>query len=268
MPVVHGNGVDLYYELHGTGPELLLINGFGSSTEMWGPFWRRLAAAHHVILFDNRGVGQSTVPSTPFSIRDMAEDAALLLDRLGIRRTSVYGASMGGMIAQELVLAHPDRVGALILGMTTCGGPHSVPMAVEAMARTASPGSTPEAMAEGRLRLMYSETYFAAHREELVRQALSVQHPTTLQGYRLQGMATMGFDAYDRLPRVRSPTLILAGSADSIIPAENARILAARIPGARLRIFEGAGHAFTREREDEAVESMLSFLREAERFSG
>ena len=268
MSLAHVSEVDLYYEIHGDGFPLLMINGFGSNTEMWSPFWRRLAKSYRVILFDNRGVGQSTVPAAPFTVRDMAEDAAALLDALGVPRSLVYGASMGGMIAQELVLAHPDRVRGLLLGMTSCGGPHSVPMAVGSMQGTMAPGATPAQMAEGRLRLMHSEAYFAEHRDELLRQALSVQHPTTLQGYRLQGMATLKFDTYDRLPQIRTPTLVMAGSADAIIPAENARIIASRIPGAQLRIFEGAGHAFTRECEDDAVEAMLSFLEQVMRRSG
>lgn len=133
MPIVHIGEVDLYYETHGDGYPFLMINGLGSSVEMWSPFWKRIAEHYKVIIFDNRGVGRSTVPETPYTIPRMAEDAAGLLNALGIPQAFVYGASMGGRIAQSLVLDFPQKVRALVLGMTTCGGKHAVPPAPETM---------------------------------------------------------------------------------------------------------------------------------------
>jgi pimeloyl-ACP methyl ester carboxylesterase len=267
MPLLHERDIDLYYETHGTGPPLLLINGFGSSSEMWSPFWKQLTDAHMVILFDNRGVGRSSVPDQPFTIREMAEDTVGLLDGLGIEQASIFGASMGGMIAQEVALDSLPRVRSLILGMTTCGGPHSVRVPVQqaqALVRSSSAIPHEEAL-EIRLRLIYSPEFLAQHHAELVEEDARIQYPTSLMGYRRQAEAVLGFDAYDRLPRILVPTLVLAGERDALIPPENSRILAQRIPGARLRMFANAGHGFTREKEDEAVDEIRDFLAGVER---
>ena len=267
MPLVHVGNVDLYYELHGEGSTLLMINGLGSSVEMWSPFWKRLAERHRVVLFDNVGVGRSTLPEGPLTIRAMAQHTAGLLDVLDIHSTYVYGASMGGMIAQQLALDYPQRVRALVLGMTTCGGPHSILPGPDTMARMAKVGSPPPgtSVAEVLWSLVYTPEFLEAHRTELAREAGAIRFPTTTQGYRLQAEAAMAFNVYDRLPEVRAPTLVMAGSRDALMPPGNAEIIASRIPGAHLRVFEGAAHAFTREREEESAEAILGFLDSVEK---
>ena len=269
MPTVHVRDIDLYYEVHGEGTPLLMISGLGSSVETWSPFWKRLAERFRVILFDNRGVGRSTVPETPYTIRTMADDAAGLLDAIGIPSAFVYGSSMGGQIAQELTLSHPEKVRALVLGMTTCGGPPAILPSPEVMARLASmanpqSGASPQ---EVLWSVSYTPEFLAAHREELVREAAAVRYPATPMGYRRQAEASMRFNAYDRLPEVRVPTLVMAGSRDVLMPPGNARLIASRIPGARLYIFEGAGHGFTRERPEESVKMIVDFLSPLERSS-
>ena len=262
VPTVRVGEVDLYYETHGQGPLLVMINGLGSSVEMWGPFWKRLAEHHRVLLFDNRGVGRSTVPEDPFTIRTMADDAAGLMDALGISSAFVYGASMGGQIAQELTLGHPQKVRALVLGMTTCGGRHAILPAPETLTRLATLGDPPPGTSALEIlwSLMYTPEYLTTHRAELEREATEVRHPTTPLGYRRQAEASLRFNVYDRLPEIRVPTLVLAGSRDALLPAGNAEIIAHRIPGAKLHIFEGAGHGFTRERPEESVQVILDFL--------
>jgi 3-oxoadipate enol-lactonase len=262
MPVVHVGEVDLYYEFHGDGSPLLMINGLGSSVEMWSPFWKRLAEHYKVILFDNRGVGRSTVPEEPYTIPRMAEDAAGLLDALSIPVALVYGASMGGQIAQSLALDFPQKVRALVLGMTTCGGKHAVAPAPETMGRIAQLARPQPGIAAQEIlwNLEYTPEFLDSHREELEREAASVRYPTTPIGFRRQAEASMRFDSYDRLPNIRVPTLVMAGSRDILMRPENARLIANRIPGARLHIVEGAGHGFTREKSDESVKVILEFL--------
>ena len=262
MATVHVGEVDLYYEIHGQGSLLLMINGLGSSAEMWSPFWKRLAEHHRVVLFDNRGVGRSTVPQEPFSIRTMADDAAGLMDALGIPSAAVYGSSMGGQIAQELALGHPGKVRALVLGMTTCGGRHAILPTAETMARLASLAEPPPGTSALEIlwTLMYTPEFLAAHRPELEREAAEVRYPTTPLGYRRQAEASLKFNVYDRLPEIRIPVLVLAGSRDALLPPGNAGIIARRIAGARLHIFDGAGHGFTRERPEESVRVILEFL--------
>src|SRR5947207_3139197 len=115
MPTVRVNGVRLFYESSGTGEPLLLIPGFACDHSIWGKVAPLLSAKHRVVSFDNRGMGESSGLEGPCSIREMADDLARLLDELGIKRADVAGHSMGGMIAQELVLAYPDRVRSLLL---------------------------------------------------------------------------------------------------------------------------------------------------------
>jgi len=262
MPTVHVGEVDLYYEIHGEGSPLLMINGLGASVETWSPFWMRLAEHFRVVLFDNRGVGRSTLPKSSFTIRTMADDAAGLLEAIRVPSAFVYGASMGGQIAQELALSHPEKVRALVLGMTTCGGPPAIlppPEVMQRLATLANPsaGSSP---LEVLWSVSYTPEFLAAHRAELVREAAAVRYPPTPQGYRLQAEASMKFNSYDRLPKIQVPTLVMAGSRDLLMPPGNARLIASRIPGAQLHIFEGAGHGFTRERPEESVKLISDFL--------
>ena len=266
MPTVHVGEVDLYYETHGDGPPLLMINGLGSSVEMWSPFWRRMAERYTVILFDNRGVGRSTVPEAPYSIANMAGDAAGLLATLGIPSAFVYGASMGGQIAQSLVLDFPQRVRALVLGMTTCGGKHAVLPAPDTMARLSRLASVPPGLAAQEIlwSVEYTPEYLENHRGLLEQEATAVRYPTSPIGFRRQAEASMGFDSYERLPSIRVPTLVMAGSRDTLMRPENARLIADRIPGARLYIVEGAGHGLTREKPDESVRVILDFLSRVE----
>ena len=123
------------------------------------------------------------------------------------------------------------------------------------------PGKT---VAEVLWSLVYTPEFLTEHRSELTREAAAIRHPTTTQGYRLQAEAALKFNVYDRLPEIKVPTLVMAGSQDALMPPRNAEIIAGRIPGARLRIFEGAAHAFTREREEDAVRTMLDFLSDVE----
>jgi 3-oxoadipate enol-lactonase len=266
MPTVRAGEVAIYYEVHGTGYPLLMINGLGSSVEMWSPFWKRLAEHYRVILFDNRGVGRSTVPDTPYTISAMAEDAANLLNALGIPSAFVYGASMGGQIAQSLVLDFPQKVQALVLGMTTSGGKHAVLPSPETMAKLAQlarpqPGITAQEILWS---VEYTPEFLESHRAELEREAASVRYPTSPIGFRRQSEASMSFDSYDRLPSIRTPTLVLAGSRDILMRPENARLIASRVPGARLHIVEGAAHGFTREKPAESINVILEFLSSVE----
>ncbi|MFB0563057.1 MAG: alpha/beta fold hydrolase [Candidatus Lokiarchaeia archaeon] len=263
------NDIEIYYEIHGRGTPLVMIQGWGYSSEMWSPeFIRNFSKFHRVIIFDNRGTGRSSKPDIEYSIKMMADDVAGLMEAIKVPKAHVLGASMGAMIAQELALNHPEKVKSLILCMATCGGPHSVPVPVEtqkAMFTTANPppDMPMEEVLELWWSLLYSPSYIQEHRDELMKEALSVKYPTPIIGKKRQAEAVLTFDTYDRLPDIRAPTLIMAGKKDVIVPSENSRILAERIPGAKLRLFKDSPHGFLREKEKEAVTEILNFLAEA-----
>jgi len=258
------NGVNLYYEVHGRGEPLLLIMGLGANTTGW---WAQLPAfsrEHQVIAFDNRGAGRSDKPNEPYCIAQMADDAHTLLDELGVGPAHVFGMSLGGMVAQELVLWYPGSVRTLILGGTMAGGPTAMFAGPEVVQQFMSLGGMPLVQAlEAGLAMLYSQEYIAKNKGDLVRRALLNAHlMAPMYAIQRQFMAIVGFNTFGRLSEIRAPSLVLTGTADKIIPAQNSRLLADSISGARLVEFEGAGHGFLVERAEDLNETVLAFLRE------
>jgi pimeloyl-ACP methyl ester carboxylesterase len=255
------NGIRLYHEVHGDGPPLVLIAGLPQTVADWFPFADRLAERFRVVAFDNRGNGRSDRPEGLYTIPLYAEDAVALLDRLGIRRAHVFGLSMGGMIAQEMALRYPDRVDRLVLGCTHCGGRHALPPGPEVQAafglETRDWGLRIRTLAPFGL----SERFKAAHRAEyeafVVRKARDVQ---SYEAYRRTLGAILRHDAFDRLPGIRHPTLVVTGSDDVVVPVGNAELLARAIPEARLVTIAGAGHLFYIEDPGRTLAALEEFL--------
>lgn len=256
------NDIEIYYEVHGNGEPLLLIMGLGANATAWVMQIEEFAQHCTVIAFDNRDAGRSQRATSPYSMRQMAFDALALLDHLEIECADVFGMSMGGMIAQELVLEAPQRVRGLVLGGTMAGGPNAVVPGVQLIQQWTSVGALPREQAfEVGLSFLYSEGFIARNRERLLRRALEnaplMSPPDALQR---QFMAVLGFNVHDRLREIQSPTLVLTGTDDKIVPAANSRILAEGIPASRLIEYEGAGHGFVVERHEETNAHVLEFL--------
>jgi len=264
MATARVNGIDIYYEVHGNGEPVLLIMGLGANTTGWFRQVPALSREHRVIAFDNRGSGRSDKPNEPYSMGQMADDARGLLDELGIDSAHVFGMSLGGMIAQELVLRYPERVSTLVLGGTMAGGPSAIVAGPEVVQQFVSLAGMPLVQAlEAGLALLYSEEYIAANKGDLVRRSLLNAHlMAPMYALQRQFMAIVGFNAHARLHEIGSPSLVLTGTADRIMPAHNSRLLAEGIAGARLVEFEGAGHGFLVERAEEVNTTVLGFLRE------
>jgi 3-oxoadipate enol-lactonase len=258
------NGARLYYEVYGKGEPLLLIMGLGANHLGWAAQVPVYAREFRVIVFDNRGTGQSSFPEgVDCTIPLMADDATALLDFLGVDSAHVYGISMGGMIAQEMALRHPEKVRSLILGATSPGGSHAVPPDAQGIAPLIEQGSAGDgAFNPALLDLLFSPAYLAEHRSELVEKfgGLANYPPTSPEAFAAQLRAAARHDTYDRLPDIAAPTLVLHGTDDPVLPVTNGRILAERIPGAQLVIFEGARHAYM-EKQAEADAAVLDFLR-------
>jgi pimeloyl-ACP methyl ester carboxylesterase len=196
-----------------------------------------------------------------YAIADMADDAAGLLDHLGIGSTHVYGVSMGGIIAQELALRHPERVRSLVLGCTSpC--PMAAPPSEKALRDMAAAAELPAREAFDRSIWMgYSDSYLAAHRDDLWLRAqveASLQPP--LEAWRRQYAAATRFDARERVGQIGAPTLVMTGDEDPLIPPENSRFLAEHIPGARLAVFPKGRHSFNVEFEEESNSAVLDFV--------
>jgi len=257
MPVVSAGEVELSYERSGSGPPLLMIMGMSGTALSWGePFLEPLRRDFETIVYDHRGIGDSSPMEEPFTIAQLAEDAAVLLDALELDSAHVVGISMGGMIAQELALAHPERIRTLTLGCTYCGGEGSSLASEDVMRRLA------EGMASGdrerALRTAWevnvsagfaadADAYAAFHARALKR---AVAVPVIMA----QMQAITAYETLARLPRLTLPTLIVHGTADQMLPVENAHLIATQIPGSQLEIFDGVGHLFFLERPERSAE--------------
>jgi 3-oxoadipate enol-lactonase len=243
------DGARLYHEVHGSsaGEPLLLLEGLGGDLAGWRRNLPHLAAELGVVAFDHRGNGRSTAPDEPMTMATFVEDTLALLDQLGIDRAHLYGQSFGGMVAQELALTSPDRVRSLILACTHPGVRHAVPV------RATVPKARP-------WEALYSERFLREHPDE-VEADLRAGTPQAPALARRQWEAMQGFDAYDRLPSIRLPTLVIHGTEDRAVHPDNARILAERIPGARLILLGGAGHVYHAEQPEAADRAVVEFVR-------
>jgi pimeloyl-ACP methyl ester carboxylesterase len=258
------DGARLYYEVYGEGEPLLLIMGLGANHLSWTGQIPVYAREFRVIVFDNRGTGQSDfLAGVDYTISLLADDAAALLDALGIDAAHVYGVSMGGMIAQEMALRHPEKVRSLILGATSPGGAHAVSPDAQALRALLDQGAAVDsAVNPALLDVLISPAYLAEHRADLLEkfQGLADYPATSPEAYAAQLQAAARHDTYDRLPDIAAPTLVLHGTDDPLLPVGNARILAERIPGAKLVLLEGARHGYILEKQAEADAAVLDFL--------
>jgi Predicted hydrolases or acyltransferases (alpha/beta hydrolase superfamily) len=263
MSITKAGDINLDYYVEGSGPPLLMIMGFAGSASSWGdPFLEALRPHFTCIRFSNRGTGLSDKPLTQFTIRTMADDAANLLSALDIQRPHVFGISMGGMIAQELVLSYPQRANGLVLGCTTSGGSHSVQAAPEILAKMApTPGLSPEEIVRNFWTAVCSPGFIergAAFLDGMVATALA--QPTPMETLGLQMMAITSFDSYDRLPQIKAKTLVIHGGVDMLVPPQNGKTLSEHIPGAELRTLAGAAHMFFWEEPQKSATMVTEFL--------
>ncbi|MGZ4382464.1 MAG: alpha/beta fold hydrolase [Gaiellaceae bacterium] len=227
------------YEAVGSGSPVLLVQGLGYPRWGWEPVVERLQDGFLVVSFDNRGIGESDVPPGPYTAAGMAEDGVAVLDAAGIERAHVVGASLGGMIAQELVLAHPERVDRLALICTTPGGAEAYPLPEPTLRLLAE---APSLAPQDALRLFIENAMVArgALVDELYARRLA--SPPDPAGWQAQAAAGALFDAYDRVPLIAAPTLVLQGGADTVIDPRNGDLLVELIPNARLEAIPDRGH--------------------------
>lgn len=272
MPFAQVRDLDLYYELHGqpagsSDGRVLFINGTGGDLRHnplrgKGP----LEQNFEVLMYDQRGLGQTSKPDVPYTMADYADDAAALLDVVGWDSCHVLGVSFGGMVAQNLVVRHPNRVRRLVLACTSAGGEggpsidlrlletlsptERMQRSLELMDTRVDLSTDPPRMPDGLGQLM--QTIGAAR-------ASTPDDEVSLMGARRQLEARAGHDVWDSLPSVKSPTLVIGGRYDGIAPAENSKNIATRIPGARLELCDG-GHLFMMQ-DPSAWPTMIEFLR-------
>ncbi|GCD96976.1 alpha/beta fold hydrolase [Embleya hyalina] len=252
------DGTRIAYQVRGEGAPLVLLAGQANNHHWWDTCRADFHAARSTVTLDYRGTGDSDRPDLPYSTELFASDVIAVLDELGIDRADVYGTSMGGRVAQHIAARHPHRVGALVLGCTSPGGPHGVERGTEVRRALARPD--PAAARRALLELMYTPTWLADH---------PGPHHTlgdpTMPAHARRGhlAASNRHDAWNLLPDIDTPTLVVHGGDDLLNPTVNATLIAERVPGARLHLIPRARHAYFEEFRAHASPLVLDFLTSA-----
>lgn len=266
--VVNANGQELYYEIHGSGPPLVMVMGIGYDSSLWTlQQVPAISTRFTVILLDNRDAGRSSRADQAYAIADMADDVAGLLDVLGVRRTHLLGLSMGSMIGIELALRHPDRLDRLVLAGPAAAPARSAvdPISVWSWVKAHDPGG--EVFGGQQLTWLFSSAFLRDQQAVQDTAALlaSNPHPVEPEAYARQAQAYLGFDALDRLGRIAAPTLVVTGEQDLLTPPWVAREVADGIPGARFEVVtgEGSSHVLPLERPDDFNQLVTRFLQDA-----
>jgi pimeloyl-ACP methyl ester carboxylesterase len=251
--------VRIAWERRGSGFPLVLVHGLGYARWGWEPVVDALAERYEVVLLDNRGIGESEALPGPYTAAGMAADVLGVLDAAQIERAHLLGTSLGGMIAQEIVLTAPDRVEKLVLACSTPGGPNAAPMPEQTVRLMAeAPGLEPMVALRRFVENALAPGASNGVVDRIIAHRLATAQPPA--AWMAQAAAGAGFDAWDRLPELRVPTLVLHGTVDVVVDPANAEFLAARIPNARVERFPGCGHLFFWEEPERFVASVGEFL--------
>ncbi|MFW9950902.1 MAG: alpha/beta fold hydrolase [Candidatus Thorarchaeota archaeon] len=263
MPKVEINNFRLYYEIYGDGPPLLMILGIGANISWWGRYFINGLAKHfRVIVFDNRGTGQSEDPKKDYLIRTLADDAIDLLNHLKINKAYIFGHSMGGYIAQEVALNY-EMVNKLVLCSTSCGGDKSISASPEVLDILGKPrkGRDPEEVAKENLEIFYSSEFLEKY-PKLIDMAIQnmIETPLDPDSYFRQIKAIGLFNTCNMLKNLKVPTLIIHGMKDVLVPPENANILADLISNSQVNIFSRSAHAPFVEEPDLVLKAINEFL--------
>ena len=272
MPIAHLNGIDINYEVHGSGTPLVLTHGYSASLEMWREQVPAFSAQYRLVIYDSRGHGKTTAPADMEQYglaRHYVADQLALMDHLGIKRAYVGGLSMGGMIAQEFALQHPDRVKALLLFDT---GPGMGAMAQDAarmaqftqmremmqtLARTKGMSAIIDAMRNSPMALSPAATARAI--PDSVRRHVENMQQMSVDGYLGGSKAMQDWSgSLDRLPRITAPTLVLVGEQDNLLAAS--RAIHGKIAGSRFVLLRNSGHGTNMWRPEAFATETLDFL--------
>lgn len=270
MPKAKVNEINIYYEVRGQGEPLVLIQGLGAPRSAWIFQTRAFKKYYRVITFDNRGVGKSDKPSSPYTVRTMADDTIGLMDYLGVDKAHVLGVSLGGMIAQEVAINYPERVRKLILGCTTAGG--DLIERKEEMQRTiglreSSSKADVEALDLRTMGKVMATIVSSAFNRRLFKVVLVpgariyFRFGKVVKGIVEQLGVVVDQDTLERLIQIKAPTLVIVGTDDRLVPPRSSEVLAERIPNAKLVKVDGGSHSFFMEMSGKFNKEVLDFLR-------
>lgn len=262
MPKIEVKDINIYYEIHGNGFPLVMILGLSCDVNWWTPeLIETIAEDFKTIIFDHRGVGRTDKPEIDYSIKMFAADTIGLMDGLNIQKAHILGYSMGGLIAQEITLNYPEKVEKLVLCSTNCGGTKSLAPSNEVMDFLINPPEEVIERINGFIPLLFTKNFIENNPNfiESYKQQL-LKTPIQLTSY-LRQVRAMSFNSAKRLKEIETPTLILQGKEDILIPPGNAEILAKGISGAKLFMLDNVAHLFFQPDPENVINLIKEFLK-------
>jgi len=264
IKIVQVGDIKMAYKVQGQGEPLVMIIGSTGTMDYWPTqFLDSLSSKYQVIVFDNSVMGYTTASSANFSISQFANDTAGLIDALGIEQANVLGISMGSFIAQELAIEHPEKVKRLILLASYCGGSQAIQADPEIAKKMPDMSNLSNLSREEFMRAgeaLYPKKWLAEN-PDFFNKPLMVKETSSTENIKRQLMAiSLWPGTYDRLDRIKAPTLIVAGMEDVIIPPENSLILANRINDSWLVRLENAGHGLVIQYPDRLARIVADFI--------
>jgi len=284
MPYIKANGINIYYEVHGEGKEwIVFIMGLGMPGFAWEEQIKYFSKEWRVLTFDNRGIGKTDKPPGPYSIKDMANDTIELVKALGIEAAHFVGISMGGMIVQEIGINYPSFVKTLTMASTYAKTDERIREHVKnaseklgittlindiqnlfSMTEKINQKETMEKIIDFLLPLTLSKEFIQKRKKEIMNLIeRMMESPPTINSFFGQVVATQTHDALDRLHLIKSPTLVITGTADNLVPPDCSDEIAKRIKGAKLVKIKGGSHGINFENADEFNQHVEKFIKES-----
>ncbi len=262
MATAQVNGIEIHYRVKGSGPPLLLISGLGQNSSAWVPLLPALAENFTCISFDNRGTGRSSVPPGPYTIDQMGDDAAGLLEHLKIGPVSALGWSLGGSVLQSMLIRHGGRLARAVLLSAFPAYSELQHHWLDSIIALQHSGIEPLALAVFRTAWVFTPRWLSNHDAAVAtaKIALSDPYPTTVEGFEAQAQGLRRYDSRPGLPSVATPTLVLVGAEDILTPVEQSAEIARLIPGAKLQVLPRGGHGMALEYTSDTVRAILAFL--------
>ncbi|MFQ5455696.1 MAG: alpha/beta fold hydrolase [Nitrospirota bacterium] len=262
MSAIRIGDISMYYEVYGDGEPLLLINGLGLDSSFWMPQVSVFSQKYRVIVFDNRGVGQTDAPEVSYTTDMMADDTIMLLDHLSIARTNILGFSMGGLIAQKIAIKYPERVNSMILASTAAELSPKAKQIISVWRRMLQEKINPETYLRQQFLWVFTDRFLANDEQVSSLVDIFLRHPfaQTLHGFSGQANACLEHNTSNQLQQINIPTLILVGSEDIFIPVHLSKELANGIKNAELIILKDGGHGFCSELAEKFNQTVLNFL--------
>ncbi len=253
------NGINTYYEVHGTGPALVLVEGLGVATWLWEKQVEAFARHFTTIIYDLRGSGNSDKPTEDYSVSLFAQDLEALLSELNVEKAHVLGVSLGGFIAQHYAANYPDRVDKLVLVSTAPGGEHQIPMSEEVVEQLLVATKGDQQLIREKMGLAFSNDFRATEEfEDLLTHRSKTKQPSA--SFLSQAKAGSAFDGWHDLKNIQAPTLIVAASGDLVVSSGNSILLNNQIVNSELVIYPGLGHQFFVEAPEPFNRDVIKFL--------